>query len=263
MSTPPLAETSLGGCFLGTDLVKCAWTPSECPNLTFLSATEKLGSSRCDKEVDELIGLCVEETMCTTDANNCKNPSSFIPEFPFCNVRYNRYKDKMEGTQFSLWGKCRMVVDGVDENTCVWSAAECPGTFTTPFDNNYYAADPSKGLDVKSDDICTCEFTKVGACLADDGYHCAVSPSSCGIESTYVDWMNLAPDIDCRICEPFAHKTRVAGDDFVYGFGRIPPEEWNRSLDSFLFTLLGFGIGVLILGGTWFGCTKMKYGVRT
>lgn len=250
----PVDETSLGGCFLGDQLIKCAWSATEClnMNLSFKSATEPLGSGRCDDNHRDIIGMCVDETLCTTDASNCNNPDQFIEEFPFCSVEYNRNYERVRGTQFALWGKC--FIDGV--GTCVWSKDDCPdgGTFQTPYELDYYSPNPLDLAD-KSDDICTCEFTRVGACKADDGYHCAVSADSCGPESTWLSWQNTLPYIECNVCSPFKHKTRNEFDSFIYNYGRTPPKETSNTT-FFLFSLLGFGIGVVFIAFLWRCCSS-------
>jgi len=249
-------ETSLGGCFLGDQLIKCAWTASECPLLSFKSATEPLGSGRCDENHRDMIGMCVDETLCTTDANNCKNPDQFIEEFPFCNVEYNRNFERVRGTQYALWGKC--TIDGV--GTCVWSKDDCPdgNLFQAPHELSYYSPNPLDLADKIDDDaICTCENTRVGACKADDGYHCAVSADSCGPESTWFRWQETLPYIDCRVCSPFKHETRNEGDSYVYNYGRTPPKG-TSSTTFFLYSLLGFGVGSLIISLVWCYCSRSR-----
>merc|ERR1712232_50005 len=132
---------------------------------------------------------------------NCEEPETFVPQMPFCNLEYNRFEDRDRGTQFSLWGTC--TIDNV--KTCVWSPEDCPGEYQIPHELNYYsdALDPAD----KSgrDDICTCDNTKVGACVKNGKYTCAVSADSCGDGSDFKTWQETGSEIDCRLCSPFEH----------------------------------------------------------
>lgn len=242
-----LAETSLGGCFIGDHLIKCAWYESECGALTFRPSSEKLGSNRCDANHRDLIGMCVDETLCTTDASNCKDPSQFVDEFPYCNVEYNRFQDRIRGTQFALWGKC--TVGGV--GTCVWSKDDCPddGIFNTPYTLNYYSdnSDSAVKNGILEDDICTCEHTKVGACKKGDEYHCAVSADACGTGYSFLNWQETGLDIDCRVCSPFNHKTHSEPDDFIFNYGRTPWKPSRKVGDMVIASFVGLAVGGVLM----------------
>jgi hypothetical protein len=224
-----VAETFPGSCYLGTNIVQCAWEASECGGLDYRSYRQA-GHTKCSDNHRQYIGMCVDETLCTTNPSNCLNPDSFIAESPFCSIEYNRYADSIAGA-FTLFGACN--ING--SSSCVWSEDSCPdgGIFEKPGETQY------------SND-CTCDKTKVGACRAGGVYHCAVSANACDSSEDFVEWQDTAGIIDCRVCNGFEKARRVWGVPNDYK--RLPSAQKATGGKAFGNIMIGVGIGVGVTG---------------
>jgi len=126
-----ISETLQGGCYLDHFLVHCAWEASECGALEYKThANLNKGSERkkCSATHRSLIGMCVDEKLCTSDASNCVNPDKFVDQSPYCNIEYNRYPERF--VSYALWGTCAR---NNGKSTCVWSGDDCPQSDTFTF----------------------------------------------------------------------------------------------------------------------------------
>lgn len=228
-----IEETFLGTCYLGTELVHCAWQESECNGLEFRSDRMQVETTRCDANHRQYIGMCVEDTVCTTDASNCKDAGTFVPEMPYCNIEYNTYPGRT-APGFALWGTC--TVSGV--STCVWSEADCPtGTgaiFQTPAEVGYSG---------NVEDLCTCDNTKVGACLNGGVYTCAVSEGACDSSSEFKTWQEIAGIMDCRLCNDFKKVEKPPLYEVPLSFKRTPSR-----VDDRMGAIIGAAAGAAVGG---------------
>ncbi len=140
------------------------------------------------------LGRCasaVDNFVCTSVSENCKNAAGFEPTAEMCTLLADLAPDRKD--ERTLFTGC---YDGVSESVdCFWSSADCPT------DEGYeaYGARPySHFLE------CYCEETQVGACKSNDSeeYFCATSAASCDDESTFINVKDLqgTAGIDCRLC---------------------------------------------------------------
>lgn len=233
-------ETFLGGCFLGTRLVQCSWTAAGCGDLyTFVSSRQMPKYNICQDNHRQYSGMCLDETLCTSDASNCLYPNSYAVENPFCNIEYNFYAASVAG-DFHLSGTCEL--NGV--KSCVFSASNCEnGIFTKPGEAAYNSG-------------CTCDKTKVGACKNGDDYTCAISADGCDAESEFVEWFNLGAAVDCRLCNGFKKETRHWRVPTYYD--RVPQSSNNSIMESIG---LGILIGVIVvsfIAVVYGGCCRRR-----
>lgn len=238
-----IEETFLGACYLGDELVHCAYEEAGCNGLEFRSDRTQVEPTRCDANHRQLIGLCTEDTVCTTDASNCRDPTKFVPEMPYCNIEYNTYPGRTS-PGFALWGTC--TVDGV--STCVWSEADCPNTT-----NAVFATPAEVGYSHHVEQLCTCDNTKVGACVNGGIYTCAVSESSCDSSSAFRTWQEIEGVVDCRLCNGFEKVERPDLTFVPFSYKRTPSKESN-SAGAIIGAALGAAVGGLLVAVIFVCC---------
>lgn len=256
-----------------TVLTTCALEPRWCPKSsgiagregdTFLSSRQlhKLGvntpgysclsSDGTDPRHYVLLGRCassVDNFVCTSVADNCKNAAAFEPTAEMCTLLADLAPDRED--ERTLFTAC---YDGVSEGrNCYWSSSDCP------IDEGYeaYGARPySFFLE------CQCEDTQVGACKTNDldEYFCATSAESCDNGSTFLTVQDLrdSAGIECRLCK---EPTRIP-DAIVTGTPARPSpstespsttpflmqEEMSESLTrASMWTIIGSVVGGLVL----------------
>lgn len=247
-------ETIPGACYLGNELLYCAWESSECGTLAYKSAREHGFDKKCMDNHRDLIGMCVDETLCTTHASNCLNPDRFMAEVPYCNIEYNRYPERTS-SPYTLFGRCSL--NGQD--TCVWSETDCTavgGTFQKPGELGYYKN--SGGTQ------CTCDETKVGACRDGNNYQCAVSAEACSDPSQFLAWNEVQGLVDCRICADFPKRAVSLANGFPDSYKRLEAKMDNKH-DAGLITGVAFGCffaGIAIALASSFLCCRSR-GVKT
>jgi len=111
-----------------------------------------------------------------------------------CNFHYAQGA-KVE-LETSLYGRCYKPNDKVNSYCAVKKATCSPGeSYSGPYDK--FADSRPK---------CTCEKTKTGACMKQNGdfSHCAIAADSCATDQTYLKVAELKAadyDIDCTLCE--------------------------------------------------------------
>ena len=240
MASPLLKEAFPGGCYLGETPIKCSWTAAGCGAYDFKSFRELPERSKCHDSHRIYTGMCVDETLCTSNATNCLNPESYVISSPFCNIEYN-FNARSKAGNFHLSGTCDM--GGVV--SCVYSAADCEnGVFTKPGENDY-------------SNTCTCDNTRVGACRNGNLYYCAVSRDGCAVGDEFIEWFNLGDVVDCRLCNDFAKEARKWPVPLDYE--RTPTKE-SKELDF----ALGFGFLFGVVISTFVACVFGRcYGGRS
>ena len=248
------SETFPGGCYIGSaindELIHCAWEAEDCGVYTYRSfaAIEAAQvSNKCRLNHRQYAGMCLDELLCTGDSSNCQDPSTYADQSPFCNFEYNRYPNP-PSSDFWLSGQC--TVNG--ETTCVYSANACSaagGTYQIPADMGYA-------------DTCTCNRVKTGACRRSNGdLMCAVSASACDSSDTYVEWNQLAGQIDCTLCAGFPKEKRTWVDELdgkimPWDYDRLPTKESEPNDDNLKIAAIGIGVGVALTAISCFLCGR-------
>ena len=253
-------ETFPGACYLAqtNDLIKCVFEKKDCgEGYAYKSTFEKQNINDvewCDVNHRQYTGMCVDELMCTMNSINCLNPTKFEDNNPFCTMEYNRLHESATsglGKEFSLFGSCSTTLGG---KTCVYSKSDCDlidgATFTKPGEYGYY----------NSDERCTCDKTKVGACVRGGEYHCAVSANACDASSEYKTWneVDLMPNVECYLCDDFAKEWRTRSVDEAYM--RTPSVRGPGKRDAIE---IGVSAGVGLLIGMGLMAIVMKCCCRT
>lgn len=192
----------------GGDGRLCALQPTHCPEGTVFTTPRMLeqgggglahGGACVTREGTEevsKIGSCPEG--CTSDASACIDPSTFVELDDRCTIRKNSLSS---GNVDTLFGKC------MADNACYWSRDDCsnPSTWTPA-----YSGTNSQN----SESACTCENVRVGACLNQGFYYCAVSASSCSSTAEWINAPTLASRGDapsCFLCNPQPTATSSSG----------------------------------------------------
>ena len=244
-----------GGCFLEEELMLCAMEASDCRGgLKYKSFRQLLdlfkdvgNPSRQTYDPDAArnvkhilnacagshaktnhpgyVGMCaspVDGYQCTSHKSNCFHPELFVPDVPFCSLKYNYWSER--DASVSLYGSCVPII-GSGENSqldytniaCVWSERDCPAE-----SNQFMVASQYSGLKSGEtyEDLCTCDKVMTGACvdkagknnMVDDNHskndfewvQCAVSPDACDEDSTFIPWQQVQySGLDCRLCDDF------------------------------------------------------------
>lgn len=178
---------------MGGDGRICAFQPTDCPEGTAFVTPRQLeqsggglahgGACTTRDGADNVakIGSCTGDTaFCASDASLCPNPVSFVAVDDRCTIHVDGVK---QGGPATLFGKCH------SDNTCYWSQQDCldPSTWVKPTSG--------------SNNDCTCEKVRVGACVDPQGFHsCAVSEEACSSTATWVDASTLMRNSDAPDC---------------------------------------------------------------
>jgi hypothetical protein len=184
---------------VGGDGSHCALQASDCPSDSqwvpawSLPAGMAHGGAckqRTATETRASLGLCMDAgntavTACVSSASMCAESESFVEasEGNGCTMKENGE----EGSP-TLFGSC-------SDGGCYWSSDDCT------------VAEEFKPPHFGQQDSCICEQVRVGACLFQDHYWCAVSESACGLDTEWIsprslaDRSNEAGDIpECFLC---------------------------------------------------------------
>jgi len=229
-----------GGCYLQSELIRCALDQSHCEGLVFRSSRqmkemqmfgeEEEGNDdadRCRRPHPDYVGMCtsgIDKYHCTGHDSGCVIASKFVPNIPYCTIRHNHFPGR--DTHLALYGSCTSIDEPTGEvtRTCVWSIDDCPGAGVDPAIN--YA--PSSFSSIDDDDAdappCTCDLVKTGACVLeseewDTGrWTCAVSADACDSESSFRTRKQVEESgRDCRLCDVF-DKTVVVSTERVHSW---------------------------------------------
>jgi hypothetical protein len=162
----------------------CALQASDCPSDSQWVAARLLPGGRahggaCKQrtatETRATLGLCMDAgnttvTTCASSASMCAESESFVAasEGNGCTMKENGE----EGSP-TLFGSC-------SDGGCYWSSDDC--TFAEEFKPPHFG----------QQDSCICEQVRVGACLFQDHYWCAVSESACGLNAEWISARSLA-----------------------------------------------------------------------
>jgi hypothetical protein len=159
----------------------CALQASDCPSdsqwvpARLLPAGTAHGGAckqRTATETRASLGLCMNAgitavTACASSASLCAESESFVAasEGNGCTM-----KENVEEGSPTLFGSC-------SDGGCYWSSDDCT---------------VAEEFKPPQQDSCICEQVRVGACLFQDHYWCAVSESACGLNAEWISARSLA-----------------------------------------------------------------------
>lgn len=238
-----------GGCYLGDDLIHCALESSHCLGLTFRSSRDATtDEKRCfGPQQSEPLGMCtsaIDQYHCTGDASNCAIPSKFVPQIPYCTLRYNHYPDRT--VPLTLYGVCAPGPDNIPGRvlgtTCVWSIDSCP-LQANVFTPASFSAVGTANSAVATKDLCTCDKVRTGACNSGGGnWNCAVSADACAADESFVDWQSLDTQFNrkCYLCDSIRIEANVVKHNRVW-----EPACWVGTTPA---GSIGAGVGGLMSG---------------
>lgn len=195
-TTTNRASVQAGSCLRGGDGSICAFDSYGCPSNAIFSSPRELAQSggglahggacttRTGTEERTNIGWCPGEG-CTSDASACSVPSSFVPIDDRCTVRSDstRGHGGNDDKNFTtLFGRCSA------DDTCYWSQNDCPEEDPSSWIPAYNHGNPPS---LSDDEACTCDKVRVGACLDQEFYFCAVSAAACDGASEWINATSL------------------------------------------------------------------------